>query len=153
MSLTRLTKEIKEVQTLIDNKSSNIIEIKPNPTDIKDVVVVFKGPDQTPFSDLNLTINLQYPDDYPFKPPKVIFISKMYHPNISTLTGQICLETVLTDKWSPTLRLPFIVQSITSLLSNPNCENPIEAGVADEYQNNRDKYNENVLLWYNNKTT
>ncbi len=148
MSLTRLTKEIKEVQTLIDNKSTNIVEIKPNVDDIKNVTVVFKGPAESPFSNLDLKISLEYPDDYPFKPPKITFLTKMYHPNISTLNGQICLETVLTDKWSPTLRLPFIIQSITSLLSNPNCENPIEAGVADEYQNNRDKYNENVLVFY-----
>jgi ubiquitin-protein ligase len=31
-------------------------------------------------------IDIEVPNDYPFKPPKMKFITKVYHPNISSQT-------------------------------------------------------------------
>lgn len=31
-------------------------------------------------------IDIEVPNDYPFKPPKMRFITKVYHPNISSQT-------------------------------------------------------------------
>lgn len=47
-------------------------------------------------------LSYDFPQDYPFKPPKVKFLTRIYHPNISPDTGVVCCD-VLTQNWSPAL--------------------------------------------------
>lgn len=70
-------------------------------------------------------LELFLPDDYPMAPPKVRFLTKIYHPNIDKL-GRICLD-ILKDKWSPALQIRTVLLSIQALLSAPN---PVRASLA-----------------------
>ena len=72
-------------------------------------------------------------DDYPMTAPKVVFNTKIYHPNIDNL-GRICLD-ILKDKWSPALQIRSVLLSIQALLSSPNPDDPLNNEAATQWKN------------------
>jgi len=99
------------------------------------------GPTDSPYEGGVFMMNIKFPADYPFKPPKVTFETKIYHPNINS-SGGICLD-ILKDQWSPALTISKVLISICSLLCDPN---PVP-DIARLYVRNRDKYNKTAQLW------
>ncbi len=67
-------------------------------------------------------------------PPKVRFMTKIYHPNIDKL-GRICLD-ILKEKWSPALQIRTVLLSIQALLSAPNPDDPLDNQVANHWKTN-----------------
>jgi ubiquitin-protein ligase len=57
----------------------------------------------SPFQGGVFFLAIHFPTDYPFKPPKVNFTTRIYHPNINS-NGSICLD-ILRDQWSPALTI------------------------------------------------
>lgn len=62
------------------------------------------GPSDTPYDGGIFYVNIEIPPDYPFKPPKMKFDTKVWHPNISSQTGAICLD-ILRNEWTPALTI------------------------------------------------
>lgn len=65
-------------------------------------------------------------------PPKIRFLTRIYHPNIDRL-GRICLD-VLKNNWSPALQIRTILLSIQALLGAPNPEDPLNEAVAKQWK-------------------
>ena len=105
------------------------------------------GPDDSPYAHGVFNLSIHFPTDYPFKPPKVAFSTKIYHPNINS-NGSICLD-ILRSQWSPALTISKVLLSICSLLTDPNPDDPLVPEIARLWKSDRAKYNETARQWTN----
>lgn len=60
-------------------------------------------PDSAPYNKGAFRVDIRFPLDYPFKPPKVTFKTKIYHPNVDE-KGQVCLPIIQPENWKPATR-------------------------------------------------
>ena len=104
-----------------------------------------QGPENSPYEGGTFQLSMEFPKDYPFKPPKVEFTTKVYHPNVKS-TGTICLD-ILKDAWSPDISVSKILLAIQNLLINPNIDHPLEPEIAKQYTDDRAKYDETAKEW------
>jgi len=123
----------KETQRLLSEPVAGI-NAAPYQDNLRYFNVVLAGPSQSPYEGGIFRLELFLPEEYPMAPPKVRFLTKIYHPNIDKL-GRICLD-ILKDKWSPALQVRTVLLSIQALLSAPNPEDPLDASVADHWKQN-----------------
>jgi ubiquitin-conjugating enzyme E2 D/E len=103
------------------------------------------GPSDSPFAGGIFNLEIHFPTDYPFKPPKILFLTKIYHPNIAS-NGNICLD-ILKDQWSPALTVGKALLSICSLLTDPNPKDPLVPAIADQYMHDRSLYDNTARTW------
>ncbi|KAK5677359.1 Ubiquitin-conjugating enzyme E2 1 [Elasticomyces elasticus] len=127
----RLQKEIADIHadthSGISLTSANTSQ--PDITDFTRFHGHFRGPPDTPYEGGHYTIDIRITGEYPFKPPEMRFVTKIWHPNVSSQTGAICLDT-LGSAWSPVLTLKSALISLQSLLSSPEPKDPQDAEVA-----------------------
>jgi len=110
----RLMRDFKRLQ----NDPPTGISGAPMENDILRWEAVIFGPEETPWEDGTFKLTIQFDEQYPNKPPKVKFVSEMFHPNIYN-DGSICLD-ILQNQWSPIYDISAILTSIQSLLADPN---------------------------------
>jgi len=140
----RVKKEYKEVQKIKDAGISAVL-VK---NDFAHWKATIDGPTGSIYEKGKFDIDIKIPHTYPFVPPKMQFITKVWHPNISSQTGAICLD-ILKSEWSPALTLRTALLSLQALLSCPNADDPQDAEVAKQYKNNRKQFNQTAKYWVN----
>ena len=98
-----------------------------------------EGPPNTPYAGGTFDLDFDFPTQYPFKPPKIRFITPVYHPNVKTDTGEICADLV-SEGWGPTLNVRHCAEVLYGCLKNPNSDSPIEEGVAEQMRERPAEY-------------
>ena len=130
--IKRINQEINELQT---NPVTNC-SAGPDEDNITHWNATIFGPEKTPYQGGIFKLDVKFPDDYPFKPPKIYFITPIYHCNIDN-KGKICLDILKDSGWSPALTISKVLLSICSLLDEPNPKDPLVYEIADLLINNK----------------
>ncbi|KAH9732378.1 UBC core domain-containing protein [Citrus sinensis] len=99
MASKRILKELKDLQK--DPPTS--CSAGPVAEDMFHWQATIMGPPDSPYAGGVFLVSIHFPPDYPFKPPKVAFRTKVFHPNINS-NGSICLD-ILKEQWSPALTI------------------------------------------------
>lgn len=133
-SAKRIAKELEEFK---QDPPANC-SAGPSGDDIYNWDATLMGPAGSVYEGGVFQLSIIFPNNYPFKAPKIKFVTRIYHPNINS-AGGICLD-VLKDQWSPALTISKILLSICSLLDDPNPDDPLVPDIAEQYTNNRVAY-------------
>lgn len=136
---------LKELNDLKKDPPSNCSAGPENDSDLFRWEGVIYGPSDSPYANGFFKLKITFPVDYPFKPPHVQFTTKIYHPNING-AGLICLD-ILKQQWSPALTISKVLLSITSLLTDPNPDDPFVPDIANLYKVNRAQYEKEARNW------
>ena len=103
------------------------------------------GQDDSPYEGGVFSLSIHFPCNYPFKPPRIYFTTRIYHPNINK-RGNICLD-VLKSQWSPALTISKVLLSISSILCDPNPHDALVPSIAKMYLKDRSTYNSIARAW------
>ncbi|KAF4380475.1 hypothetical protein F8388_024768 [Cannabis sativa] len=141
MASKRILKELKDLQK--DPPTS--CSAGPVAEDMFHWQATIMGPPDSPYAGGVFLVTIHFPPDYPFKPPKVAFRTKVFHPNINS-NGSICLD-ILKEQWSPALTISKVLLSICSLLTDPNPDDPLVPEIAHMYKTDRSKYETTARSW------
>ncbi|KAL5597462.1 hypothetical protein FOVSG1_002840 [Fusarium oxysporum f. sp. vasinfectum] len=144
MALKRINKELTDLGR--DPPSS--CSAGPVGEDLFHWQATIMGPSDSPYSGGVFFLAIHFPTDYPFKPPKVNFTTRIYHPNINS-NGSICLD-ILRDQWSPALTISKVLLSICSMLTDPNPDDPLVPEIAHVYKTDRPRYEATAREWTRN---
>ncbi|KAK9273180.1 hypothetical protein L1049_017987 [Liquidambar formosana] len=111
------------------------------------------GPPGTPYEGGIYFLDIMFPSDYPFKPPTVVFKTRIYHCNVDSV-GNLSLD-ILKDRWSPALTISKVLLAIRAIFTNPDVckffqsilDNPLVPGIAHLYLADRAKHDEEAAEW------
>ena len=89
--------------------------------------VSLDGPPSTPYAGGKFLLKIKFPAQYPFKPPTIVFETKIFHPSVKD--GEIC-NAVIADGWGPTLNVRHCMTTIYGMLQAPDSDHPLDEEVA-----------------------
>ena len=109
---------------------------------LSELEAIICGAEGTPYANGRFRLQLSMPVRYPFEPPKVQFVTPIYHPNIDS-AGRICLDTLnLPPKgaWKPSLNISTVLSSLQLLMSEPNPDDGLMVDITSQYINDRARF-------------
>ena len=103
------------------------------------------GPEDSPYKGGTFSLNIEFPKDYPMKPPKIEFITKIFHPNVKVDNGRVCCCVFGRDFWHPEWTLKYALNVIYKLMKEPNIT--VNCGMGNEEAKNLFKYSRYQFEW------
>ncbi|OQR94341.1 ubiquitin-conjugating enzyme E2T-like [Achlya hypogyna] len=105
---------------------------------LDDLQAQIQGPEGTPYENGVFLLEIKIPERYPFEPPKVHFITPIFHPNIDN-GGRICLDTLKMQpkgSWMPSVNLSTLLTTIRLLMAEPNPDDGLMPEITDLFKQN-----------------
>ncbi|RKO97897.1 hypothetical protein CXG81DRAFT_14312 [Caulochytrium protostelioides] len=140
-SAKRIQKELAEI--LLDPPGP--CTAGPKSSNLYSWVATILGPATSPYNGGVFFLDIEFPESYPFKPPSVVFRTRIYHCNVNA-QGRICLD-ILKENWSPALTISKVLLSICSLLTDANPHDPLVGTIAQQYLNEREEHDRIARDW------
>ncbi|XP_067934666.1 ubiquitin-conjugating enzyme E2 2-like [Watersipora subatra] len=141
---TRVKRLMTELQLITDEPVANC-SASPRGDDLTEWTAVINGPGGTVYEGGTFFLDISFPKDYPYIPPKVRFATKIYHCNINS-QGMICID-ILQQNWSPSLTVTKILLSICCLLCECNPSDPLVGSIATLFQTDREEHDRTARMW------
>ncbi|XP_063145166.1 ubiquitin/ISG15-conjugating enzyme E2 L6 [Candoia aspera] len=105
-------------------------------------ILLWKGlllPDNPPYNKGAFQIEISFPCEYPLKPPKITFKTKIYHPNVDEM-GQLCLPIISRENWQPSTKVDQVIEALIVLVNKPEINYPLRPDVAKEFKQDYEKF-------------
>lgn len=143
--IKRVLKELKELAES-DSELKKQVWIEAKNDSLTEFVGFVKGAVGTPYAHGTFQVSISIPENYPFSPPKAQFITKIWHPNVSSATGCLCIN-ILKNAWTPSYTMKAILLSIQALLMEPNSNDPQDGLVALQMKKSKKKFQTTAQFW------
>jgi len=142
---SRIKREFREV-VKSDEVAKCLIKVELVQDNFTELRGEIGGPVDTPYEGGTFVLEIKIPETYPFNPPKVRFVTKIWHPNVSSVTGAICLD-ILKDQWAAAMTLRTVLLSIQALLGAAEPDDPQDAVVARQYKEMPEVFKKTARHW------
>ena len=103
--------------------------------------------EDTPYAHGKFVFDFDIPAEYPFKPPKVKAVTRIYHPNVSSQEGSICLGVITPENWRPQMKMEDVLMAIRQLLNEPGADHPLEPEIGELMQKNLPAFKKTAAEW------
>ncbi|KAL0095011.1 ubiquitin-conjugating enzyme [Phycomyces blakesleeanus] len=135
MALKRIQRELAEItKSPPEGISATTVD-----EDLFNWRATINGPPNSVYKGGVFHLTIVFSHDYPFKPPIIKFITKIYHPNIDN-DGSICIDLLKADVWKPATKVHQVLGAIAYILEHPNPDDALVASVAEVYNTNQAKF-------------
>lgn len=141
----RIQRELGEISAK-SSDANNVLKVETLHDSLVDLRGQISGPPDTSYEKGLFDLEIKIPETYPFNPPKVRFSTRIWHPNISSVTGAICLD-ILKDQWAAAMTIRTVLLSIQALLASPEPDDPQDAVVAKQYKDNPELFKKTAQHW------
>ncbi|KAI9921427.1 hypothetical protein PsorP6_000848 [Peronosclerospora sorghi] len=136
----------REIQKLVTQPLDGIRYLPQKQEQLREIHAELQGPDDTPYEGGYFTVKLTLTESFPDHPPRGVFLTKIFHPNVSQPAGAICVNTLKKD-WHPTLGLAHVLQVVRCLLIVPFPESSLNDEAGKLFLDSYDEYARRARLW------
>jgi len=147
-----LAKQLRDIRkTPVEGFSAGLV----NDDSVFEWEIIIIGPPDTLYEGGVFKAILSFPQDYPQQPPKMKFISELWHPNVYA-SGDVCISILhppgddkwgyekAEERWLPIHTVETILISVISMLSDPNDQSPANLDAAKQWREDRSGFKKRV---------